>query len=84
MPDVFTHPDQTLDTQGLRCPEPVMMVRKTVRHMEAGQMLLILADDPATTRDIPSFCHFMEHQLIAQETEQMPYRYLVRKKESQL
>ncbi|PQQ30170.1 sulfurtransferase TusA [Photorhabdus luminescens] len=84
MPDVFTNPDKTLDTQGLRCPEPVMMVRKTVRHMEAGQMLLILADDPATTRDIPSFCRFMEHQLVAQETGQMPYRYLVRKKESQL
>ncbi|WP_298668475.1 sulfurtransferase TusA, partial [uncultured Haemophilus sp.] len=53
--------DKTLDTVGLRCPEPVMLVRKNIRHMNAGEVLLILADDPATTRDIPSFCQFMEH-----------------------
>ena len=36
MSDLFTSPDHTLDAQGLRCPEPVMMVRKTVRGMQAG------------------------------------------------
>ena len=51
--------DKTLDTVGLRCPEPVMLVRKNIRHMNEGEVLLILADDPATTRDIPSFCQFM-------------------------
>ncbi|CNF02648.1 sulfurtransferase TusA [Yersinia nurmii] len=79
MTDLFAHPDKTLDTLGLRCPEPVMMVRKTVRHMEEGQTLLIIADDPATTRDIPGFCRFMDHELVAQEVEAAPYRYLVRK-----
>ena len=48
--------DQTLDTLGLRCPEPVMLTRKTVRHMNEGEILHIIADDPATTRYIPSFC----------------------------
>ena len=56
-----------------------MMVRKTVRHMDAGQTLLIVADDPATTRDIPGFCRFMDHELLTSETEQLPYRYLIRK-----
>ncbi|MDN6632706.1 MAG: sulfurtransferase TusA [Enterobacterales bacterium] len=79
MTDLFANPDKTLDALGLRCPEPVMMVRKTVRHMDDGQTLLIIADDPATTRDIPGFCLFMDHQMIAQETEQAPYRYLLRK-----
>ncbi|WP_145475941.1 sulfurtransferase TusA [Yersinia similis] len=79
MTDIFANPDKTLDALGLRCPEPVMMVRKAVRHMEEGQTLLIIADDPATTRDIPGFCRFMDHQLLAQETKQAPYRYLVRK-----
>ncbi|GAB7259478.1 MULTISPECIES: sulfurtransferase TusA [Dickeya] len=79
MTDIFANPDHTLDAQGLRCPEPVMMVRKTVRQMESGQTLLIIADDPATTRDIPGFCRYMEHELLAQTTEQLPYRYLLRK-----
>ena len=44
-----------------------------------SETLLIIADDPATTRDIPGFCRFMEHELVAQETEALPYRYLIRK-----
>ncbi|WP_339053448.1 sulfurtransferase TusA [Arsenophonus endosymbiont of Crataerina pallida] len=80
MPDIFTNPNRTLDTQGLRCPEPMMMIRKMVRQMVEDETLLIIADDPATIRDIPAFCRFMEHQLLAEEIQQPPYRYLIRKK----
>ncbi|CAH0238675.1 sulfurtransferase TusA [Erwinia aphidicola] len=79
MSDLFANPDQTLDALGLRCPEPVMMVRKTVRHMQEGETLLIIADDPATKRDIPGFCRFMEHTLVAENTEAMPYQFLLKK-----
>ena len=44
MTDLFSSPDHTLDALGLRCPEPVMMVRKTVRNMQPGETLLIIAD----------------------------------------
>jgi len=70
---------QQLDALGLRCPEPVMVIRKTVRKLEAGDLLEIIADDPATTRDIPSFCRFMEHQLVEAQIETIPYRYLIKK-----
>lgn len=79
MSDAFATADKILDTFGLRCPEPIMMVRKIVRNMTEGQTLLIITDDPATTRDIPNFCQFMNHILLAQATEQPPYRYLLRK-----
>ncbi|MGQ0286705.1 sulfurtransferase TusA [Pasteurellaceae bacterium 22721_9_1] len=69
----------TLDAQGLRCPEPVMLVRKQIRHMQTGEILLIIADDPATTRDIPSFCQFMDHQLLQSEIAELPYKYWVKK-----
>lgn len=71
--------NQTLDTLGLRCPEPVMLTRKTIRGMAEGEIVLIIADDPATTRDIPSFCQFMDHRLLKSETEQKPYRYWIQK-----
>lgn len=73
------HIDQTLDTCGLRCPEPVMMVRKTVRNMQSGEILRILADDPATKRDIPGFCQFMEHTLLSENTSSLPYSFLLKK-----
>lgn len=84
MSDAFSCVDKTLDTLGLRCPEPVMLVRKTIRGMNAGETLLVLADDPATTRDIPGFCRFMEHELVALDTDNTPYRYLICKHDSAL
>lgn len=72
-------PHQTLDTLGLRCPEPVMLVRKTIRLMATGEVLHIIADDPATVRDIPSFCQFMDHELLKSETATAPYQYWVKK-----
>jgi tRNA 2-thiouridine synthesizing protein A len=71
--------DKQLDTIGLRCPEPVMMVRKTIRLLDEGATLLVLADDPSTTRDIPSFCRFMEHQLLSSQVESKPFWYLIKK-----
>ncbi|MBU3824128.1 MAG: sulfurtransferase TusA [Candidatus Oceanisphaera merdipullorum] len=68
-----------LDAIGLRCPEPVMMVRKQVRGMATGETLLITADDPSTTRDIPSFCQFMDHALLSSQVDQLPYQFLIQK-----
>ncbi len=79
MADQFDHADHTLDALGLRCPEPVMMVRLKIRKMQHGETLLIIADDPATTRDIPAFCRFMDHELLSSATSDLPYRYLVKK-----
>lgn len=73
----FDSADHILDTISLRCPEPVMMIRKKIRELNDGDSLLVLADDPATTRDIPSFCEFMEHQLISSDTNNRPFRYLI-------
>lgn len=75
----FAQANRELDALGLRCPEPVMMVRMHVRKMQEGETLLVIADDPATTRDIPSFCRFMAHTLVASDTNVLPYRYLIQK-----
>jgi tRNA 2-thiouridine synthesizing protein A len=79
MEDFFSSADQTLDALGMRCPEPVMMIRLQIRKMQVGETLLIIADDPATTRDIPAFCRFMDHVLVSCDTDERPYRYVVKK-----
>jgi tRNA 2-thiouridine synthesizing protein A len=78
-PEHWPAADARLDTRGLRCPEPIMLIRKEMRQLAPRQTLIVAADDPATTRDIPSFCRFMDHELIACDVEQSPYRYLIRK-----
>lgn len=71
--------DHELDAIGLRCPEPVMMLRLKIRKIAAGETLLVSADDPSTARDIPSFCRFMDHQLIYQQTTEKPFQYVIKK-----
>lgn len=68
-----------LDTLGLRCPEPIMLIRKTMRELEVGDVLHVIADDPATVRDIPGFCRYMDHMLLKSETENKPLEYWIRK-----
>jgi len=75
----FSDTDHQLDAIGLRCPEPVMMLRLKIRKMTAGETLLVSADDLSTARDIPSFCRFMEHQLIDQQTKTLPFQYVIKK-----
>lgn len=73
--------NHTLDTKGLICPEPVMLLHKTIRQALSGEYIEILATDPATMRDIPNFCRYLGHTLVNQETlDDGSYRYLVQKK----
>ena len=76
---IFLQADHSLDALGLRCPEPVMMVRLQIRKIARGETLLITCDDPSTTRDIPSFCRFMEHELVAKQVDEKPFLYIIKK-----
>ena len=72
--------DLEMDTQGLMCPEPIMMLHGKVREMESGDVLKVLATDPATTRDIPQFCNMLEHTLRSQAEVEKTYTFYIEKK----
>ena len=74
-------PDHILDATGLFCPEPVMLLHNKIRDIAVGETLQVLATDPSTERDIPKFCLFLGHELLAQDTFEGQYRYIVRKQE---
>lgn len=67
----------TLDTKGLMCPEPVMMLHSQVAEMQAGEIVKVEATDPATTRDIPQFCQFLGHELKHQEEVDGVFYYYI-------
>lgn len=56
-----------------------MLLHNKIRDIALGEVLEVLATDPATTRDIPKFCNFLGHELIAQSEAGGEYRYWVRK-----
>jgi len=72
-----------LDTQGLCCPEPVMLLHRAIREMAIGDVVKVIATDPSTQRDIPKFCHFLSHELIETtvEHDNTVFIYRIRKAE---
>lgn len=49
----------TIDARGLRCPLPVLRLRKIALQHPPGTLLKLTADDPAAARDIPAFAEEM-------------------------
>lgn len=56
-----------------------MLLHNKIRDISSGDVLEIVATDPATTRDIPKFCTFLGHELLSQEEGPGNYRYFVKK-----
>ena len=79
--DIPAVPEPTvhLDACGLFCPEPVMLLHNRIRDMTSGEVLEIIATDPSTTRDVPKFCLFLGHELLARSQQNERYHYLIRK-----
>lgn len=71
--------DECLDASGLFCPEPVMLLHNKVRELTVGKLLEIVATDPSTQRDIPKFCVFLGHELVAERVEDERYYFYIRK-----
>ena len=72
--------EKILDATGLLCPLPVLKLRKHLKSMELGDIVLVLADDPAAAIDIPHFCNETGHTLISKEPDGSgSTRYKVRK-----
>ena len=52
-----------IDTTGLRCPLPVLKVRKNLRYLKKNQLALIIADDPLAEIDLRHFCDLESYTL---------------------
>ena len=71
--------DQELDARGLLCPLPVLKARKRLQGMGSGEVLRVVATDPAAVIDVPHFCDEAGHALIGQADEGEAQVYLIRK-----
>ena len=76
----MTH-DQDLDARGLLCPLPVLKAARRLRAMPRGDVLRLLADDPAAVVDVPHFCAEQGHDLLRADEEGGAQVYLIRRGE---
>lgn len=72
-------PSRTLDCIGLYCPEPVFRTRLELDKMATGEVLEMIADDPAAEEDIKSFARRTGHELLELSKKGNVIRFLIRK-----
>ena len=72
-------PNKKLDCIGLCCPEPIFRTRIELDKMKPGEILEVLADDPAAKEDIKSLVKRVGHELLEFESQRGRFRFLIRK-----
>ena len=72
--------DKELDARGLNCPLPILRTKKSLTDMTPGQVLKILATDPGSVKDFQAFSKQTGNELLASETANNEFIFLMRKK----
>ena len=72
-------PDRTLDCLGLYCPEPVFRTRIELDKMRIGEIMEVLADDPAAEADIKSLVKRLEQEIVNVSKDENTFRILIKK-----
>lgn len=70
---------QTLDCIGLYCPEPLFQTRESIDAIGIGQILEVLADDPAAEEDLTRFAKRAGHEVVAIEKNGDQLRMFIRR-----
>ena len=71
--------DETLDCIGLYCPEPLFQARTAIDGLQPGEVLEVLADDPAAEEDLTRFAKRAGHEVIEVDDLGEYKRFLLRK-----
>lgn len=71
--------DLELDTCGLMCPLPLLRLKKALQTMESGQVVRVLATDPASVLDFGVFLDQAGHQMLDRGEEAGALFFLIRK-----
>ena len=72
-------PIKSIDTIGLFCPVPLFQTRENMDTLNIGDILEVIADDPAAEEDLKRFAKRTGHELLKFEKHEDYMRFLIKK-----
>jgi tRNA 2-thiouridine synthesizing protein A len=72
--------DREVDARGLNCPLPILRTKKALNDMKSGQVLRILATDPAALRDFQAFAKQTGNELLQHVEQDGVFSFLLRRR----
>ena len=73
-----------VDCVGLYCPVPVMRAKEEIDQLEDGNLMELVADDPASAEDIPRWAKRAGHVLVTMRREGDEYHFLIQKSKGEV
>ena len=71
--------DLEIDVVGLRCPLPVLKLKKRIEPLQPGSVVKLLTSDPTTVKDVPAYCELAGHLILSIAHNSSPYEFIIRK-----
>jgi len=72
--------DQVIDVQGQMCPRPLLMTKQTLKAMQPGKVLQVIADDVTTKLTFHSFLERSGDELMDLHQDGQVLHYYIMKK----
>ena len=72
--------DREVDARGLNCPLPILRTKKALNDMQSGQLIRIVATDPASVRDFEAFARQTGNALIEHGESDGTFWFLMRRR----
>ena len=69
----------TVDARGQSCPGPLVSLARALKDAARGDLLELLATDPGSRSDVPSWATLTGNELLEASEEDGTFRYVVRK-----
>lgn len=69
-----------VDASGLNCPLPLLRLKKALMDVGSGDVIKIIATDPAAHLDIGVFVEQAGHSLLAFSRQQQTQIFFIKKK----
>jgi tRNA 2-thiouridine synthesizing protein A len=64
LPGAAPEPALSIDALGRKCPIPIIMLAERIGEVAIGQLVRVLADDPAAKTDVPAWCGLKSHEFL--------------------
>ncbi|MBA3777504.1 MAG: sulfurtransferase TusA family protein, partial [Betaproteobacteria bacterium] len=64
----------------LNCPLPILRTKKTLNDMQSGQVVRVVATDPASVRDFQAFSRQTGNELLEHGEQDSVFWFLLRRR----
>ena len=80
MPESATPVAREIDARGLNCPLPILRTKKALNDLQSGQVIRIVATDPASVRDFQAFAKQTGNALLEHGEADGAFWFLLRRR----